>query len=87
MPKHLKLENERSREATKGTDEDFKYVTASSEVDEDFQDDKALKETATAFADGLELNFLADMFIRAVIREELLMEMLRNGIDVDIFVH
>lgn len=38
-------------------------------------------------ADGLELNFFADMFIRAVIREELLMEMLRNGIDVDIFGH
>ena len=39
------------------------------------------------YADKLELNFMADMFIRAVIREELLMEMLRNGIDVDIFGH
>lgn len=53
----------------------------------DITDETALKETAAAFADGLELNFLADMFIRAVIREELLMEMLRNGIDVDIFGH
>lgn len=53
----------------------------------DITDEKVLKETAAAFADGLELNFLADMFIRAVIREELLMEMLRNGIDVDIFGH
>lgn len=53
----------------------------------DITDEKVLRETATAFADGLELNFLADMFIRAVIREELLMEMLRNGIDVDIFGH
>lgn len=44
-------------------------------------------EADTAFSDGLELNFFADMFIRAVIREELLMEMLRNGIDVDIFGH
>lgn len=53
----------------------------------DITEEKVLKETAAAFADGLELNFLADMFIRAVIREELLMEMLRNGIDVDIFGH
>lgn len=53
----------------------------------DITDETALKETAAAFADGLELNFWADMFIRAVIREELLMEMLRNGIDVDIFGH
>lgn len=53
----------------------------------DITDEKVLRETAAAFADGLELNFLADMFIRAVIREELLMEMLRNGIDVDIFGH
>ena len=53
----------------------------------DITDETALKETVAAFADGLELNFLADMFIRAVIREELLMEMLRNGIDVDIFGH
>ena len=53
----------------------------------DITDETALKETAAAFADGLELNFLADMFIRTVIREELLMEMLRNGIDVDIFGH
>lgn len=53
----------------------------------DITDETALKETAAAFADGLERNFLADMFIRAVIREELLMEMLRNGIDVDIFGH
>ena len=53
----------------------------------DITDEKVLRETAAAFADGLELNFLADMFIRAVIREELLMEMLRNGIDVDIFRH
>lgn len=53
----------------------------------DITEEKALKETAAAFADGLELNFFADMFIRAVIREELLMEMLRNGIDVDIFGH
>lgn len=53
----------------------------------DITDETALKETAAAFADGLELHFLADMFIRAVIREELLMEMLRNGIDVDIFGH
>lgn len=75
------------REATKETDEDFKDGTAAGETDEDFQDETALKETAAAFADGLELNFLADMFIRAVIREELLMEMLRNGIDVDIFGH
>lgn len=52
-----------------------------------FEGREATKETAAAFADGLELNFLADMFIRAVIREELLMEMLRNGIDVDIFGH
>lgn len=51
----------------------------------DITDEKVLRETAAAFADGIELNFLADMFIRAVIREELLMEMLRNGIDVDIF--
>lgn len=75
------------REATKETDEDFKDGTAAGETDEDFQDEKVLRETAAAFADGLELNFLADMFIRAVIREELLMEMLRNGIDVDIFGH
>lgn len=53
----------------------------------DITDEKVLRETAAAFADGLELNFWADMFIRAVIREELLMEMLRNGIDVDIFGH
>lgn len=53
----------------------------------DITEEKVLRETAAAFADGLELNFLADMFIRAVIREELLMEMLRNGIDVDIFGH
>lgn len=53
----------------------------------DITDEKVLRETAAAFADGLELNFLADMFIRAVIREELLVEMLRNGIDVDIFGH
>lgn len=53
----------------------------------DITEEKVLKETAAAFADGLELNFWADMFIRAVIREELLMEMLRNGIDVDIFGH
>lgn len=53
----------------------------------DITDEKVLRETAAAFADGLELNFSADMFIRAVIREELLMEMLRNGIDVDIFGH
>lgn len=53
----------------------------------DITEEKVLKETAVAFADGLELNFWADMFIRAVIREELLMEMLRNGIDVDIFGH
>lgn len=53
----------------------------------DITDEKVLRETAVAFADGLELNFSADMFIRAVIREELLMEMLRNGIDVDIFGH
>lgn len=39
------------------------------------------------FMDELELNFYADMFIRAVIREELLMEMLRSGINVDIFGH
>ena len=42
---------------------------------------------AGSFMDRLELNFFADMFIRAVIREELLMEMLRSGIDVDIFGH
>lgn len=53
----------------------------------DITEEKVLRETAAAFADGLELNFWADMFIRAVIREELLMEMLRNGIDVDIFGH
>lgn len=53
----------------------------------DITEEKVLKETDAAFADGLELHFLADMFIRAVIREELLMEMLRNGIDVDIFGH
>ena len=53
----------------------------------DITEEKVLRETAAAFADGLELNFLADMFIRAVIREELLVEMLRNGIDVDIFGH
>lgn len=53
----------------------------------DITEEKVLRETAAAFADGLELNFLADIFIRAVIREELLMEMLRNGIDVDIFGH
>lgn len=53
----------------------------------DITEEKVLKETAAAFADGLELNFWADMFIRAVIRKELLMEMLRNGIDVDIFGH
>ena len=53
----------------------------------DITEEKVLRETAAAFADGLELNFLADMFIRAVIREELLMEMLRTGIDVDIFGH
>ena len=45
------------------------------------------KEFDTNFMDNLELNFFADMFIRAVIREELLMEMLRSGIDVDIFGH
>ena len=44
----------------------------------DITEEKVLRETAAAFA---------DMFIRAVIREELLMEMLRNGIDVDIFGH
>lgn len=65
----------------------FEGREATKETDEDFQDEKVLRETAAAFADGLELNFLADMFIRAVIREELLMEMLRNGIDVDIFGH
>lgn len=65
----------------------FEGREATKETDEDFQDEKVLRETDAAFADGLELNFLADMFIRAVIREELLMEMLRNGIDVDIFGH
>ena len=65
----------------------FEGREATKETDEDFQDEKVLRKTAAAFADGLELNFLADMFIRAVIREELLMEMLRNGIDVDIFGH
>ena len=53
----------------------------------DITEEKVLKETSAAFAEGIELNFWADMFIRAVIREELLMEMLRNGIDVDIFGH
>lgn len=50
------------------------------DTDENLDSDKG-------FMDSLELNFFADMFIRAVIREEVLMEMLRSGIDVDIFGH
>ncbi len=77
----------KDRTASKETDRDFRDRAASSKTDRDFKDRAASSKTSTAFADGLELNFFADMFIRAVIREELLMEMLRNGIDVDIFGH